>query len=330
MTIVNSLYQNQLVRGQLRTLQEEMARLERQMASGRKAERFSELGGSDTRRVAVLKDARTALDGYDTTLSRLNFRLTQVDLNLNDIQTVTADIFSQTIDSDLLGEKPAQLKRAATDAIARVIDRLNASADGARLFAGVETATQPVRDADSMMTELQAAIGALTPPNDGDPAAVAQVVSDYFADTANWYQGGVAMQPVRVDESQELDASVTAADPAFAQVLSGLFMAALVTPDQFTDSTDYRGYINGAGALMSQGNQQVRERIASNGDQQSFAEDIQDLHGRARTLLDEQEDDLLGVDLAALITRVTALQTQLQASYQLTGQLRNLSLVNFI
>lgn len=46
--------------------------------------------------------------------------------------------------------------------------------------------------------------------------------------------------------------------------------------------------------------------------------------------LSTQSSDLVGVDPSALATRISGLQTQIQASYEITSQLQQLSLVNYL
>ena len=60
---------------------------------------------------------------------------------------------------------------------------------------------------------------------------------------------------------------------------------------------------------------------------------ITDANSRMSTqmsLLSSSSDSMIGVDAATLTTRLSTLQTQITASYELTAKLQDLSLTNYL
>ena len=88
--------------------------------------------------------------------------------------------------------------------------------------------------------------------------------------------------------------------------------------------------LNAAGSLLSNGLGELQQLILKNGRNQKQVEDQNALHTQSLTLMTTQIDDIENVDLADASTRLTQLRTQLAASYSITGDLKDLSLVNYL
>jgi flagellar hook-associated protein 3 FlgL len=74
----------------------------------------------------------------------------------------------------------------------------------------------------------------------------------------------------------------------------------------------------------------IQNLIAKNGLNQTQIDDASTRHEATLTVVKSQIDDIESVDLADASAKITQLRTQLQASFELTAQLKSLSLVNFL
>ena len=66
------------------------------------------------------------------------------------------------------------------------------------------------------------------------------------------------------------------------------------------------------------------------GDRQKMLTDMQTSLGQTATAMQTQLSGVEDVDMAATLSKLTAVQTQLQASYQIVAGLQSLSLVHFL
>ena len=200
----------------------------------------------------------------------------------------------------------------------QVAQLLNSRVGDTYVFAGQDTATPPVPDttATTLITSLLASDTA-TPP---------------FAATI-----GTAVPTVEVGEGQRVPVGVLAnrntlavsAAPTTGSYMRDI-MRALATLATTTDGPGLQAVAAdthtrlqsaiGAGAAEAGALGVVQAGLASRKMQLT----------ETQTALTAQVSDAEDVDLAATLTRVSQLQTQLQASYQLTAGLKSMSLAQYL
>src|SRR5262249_52266707 len=100
-------------------------------------------------------------------------------------------------------------------------------------------------------------------------------------------------------------------------------------PPNITDA-EFDTTASNAASTIAQGLSQLEALTEKNGRNQKFLEDESASHDATLTVLQTQINNIENVDIADATTRLNQLKLQLQASYQIAGDLGNLSLINFL
>lgn len=338
MTTVSSLGQNALIRYETRRLQEQINKLQQQITSGYKTDRYGDLGALAPLSIS-LHNQGERVTSYKEVINFLEIRTGMMDQSLNGIRSTALDIRDLTIRSLGFDAGRQEILRASQNAIGQITQKLQVNVDGRYLFAGTKSDAAPMADNAALLADVRAAINTAltaTPAPTDIPAAIETAVAGVFATTSNYYTGGAKHAATQIDDNLSVDTSITGNDPAFEMVLRGLYtMAALDMPvDPPTapqiSSADFDATVQRAASLMYAGIAGVENLITMNGSNQSTIENTSVSHELTMTLVQGQINDILNVDPVEASTRITQLRTQLEASFQLTAQLRELSLINFL
>ncbi len=160
------------------------------------------------------------------------------------------------------------------------------------------------------------------------------------ADTVIWYQGEVGADPARgtavgrVDQAITVQYGARANEQAFRSELQSIAVFAAVTTSPSNP--------NASNQLIA-----LNQRIAQNLSDQPGTQSIEDVQAdfagaraaieavdqrqtQARTIAQSFLAEIEGINNDEVATKILALQTSLQASYQTTSTLFQLSLVNFL
>lgn len=175
---------------------------------------------------------------------------------------------------------------------------------------------------------------------DGPPFDTATALRDGSADTVQWYVGdndasdprsGVA---ARVDTSLTVGYGVRANEEGLRWMVQtmAVFSAESFTPDDATDAQRYEALADRARAALDvpsnvQSLEQIHMEIA--GIHQAV-DGANDRHTSASGMLTGLVEEIEGVDLEEVAASMITLQTRMQATYQATSMLLNLSLTNYI
>ncbi len=171
-------------------------------------------------------------------------------------------------------------------------------------------------------------------------AASALVASqEFFDDPANWYNGSDPAAPdqarntatLRIDETQTVSIGAQANEDAFRGLLSQL--TALSATD-FSDGSTER-----LESMMSR----VRDNLTPQAGEQSIAQVGMELgiaaktmsetgerHKATQVMLENELGEIEDTNTEEVVSKLLTLQTRLQASYQTTSLLSQLSLVNYL
>lgn len=276
--------------------------------------------------------ARTSLDlgpsvqHLQTWQNNIDTAATRLDVTqaaLKQISGIAANFYAQT--NNINGTGVSEVSVIATDArqaLEQVAQLLNTKAGNVYVFAGQDTGNAPVPNTDPVVT------GAALLASD---TAVAP-----FSGTI-----GTATPTVEVGDGQRVQVGVLANQNTLAT--SGAPSTGSYMRDVMRELATLANLVDTPGAVAA--NQataaDVRTRlggaISAMSDEQGALGDIQaGLAARKTTLaatqtaLTKQVSNVQDVDMAATLTQIQALQTQLQASYQLIAGVKGLSLVSFL
>ncbi len=342
---IATITRGEFLRGRIREIQTQLSELQTQVATGKKSNMLSGYG-ADTRTMLNLRQARDTTQTYTSTISQ-----TQGRMNLT--QTVLARVYElankvkqgiNTVnnpEAQASGPSSIPVKTLALNSIREIADLLNQAPDGRFLFAGYSAMMPPMIDpgdgtqATSPMGQV-ATLGQV--PNfpldntstSGD--TLYDQVAGFFAVGENYYQGDQAPNAritVRIDVNLDIDYGVRADDPAIRNILQAMY--AVATNDlSSTTEGGWNRLATRAATDLETGVKQLAEIQGDLGQKQLVLKDIAERHKAYATALGSQIGDIENVDAADAIQRVTVLQTQLQASYQLISQLRSLSLADYM
>jgi flagellar hook-associated protein 3 FlgL len=348
MSTVGTLAQSLLLRQEINSLQGKIQTVQQQITSGHKTERYGDLGPVSTLDINLRNQAER-LDNYKTDIASLKTRTGIIDESLSAVREAALDARDAILKELNSDTGRADIIQSAQRAIATITDKLQANVDGRYLFAGTKIDQPPMIADATVLPQVQAlVVNPASPPGPAGvlqqvpapasiPTATQAAVSAFFATSANYYAGGPAHPPSQIDDGVAVGTSITGDDPVFQQVLTGLYTIASLpqpVPDPATPPnlgrSDFDATVQAAAASISAGVTSLETLIAKNGAVQHQLDGAEQTHDATLTLVQTQIDNIENVDLVDASAKVTQLRTQLEASFQLTAQLKDLSLVNFL
>jgi flagellar hook-associated protein 3 FlgL len=292
---------SQIISNNLR-LQGRYAESQIQISSGFKSQNFQGIAGDTSRLLNLESDYERIAQQTENTQIALD-RGEVMYSALNGILEATRQ-FQQDLQSTASGfglEGPDLVNNAETY-LNRIAGSLNTSLADRYLFAGSATKTQPV--------QLATFGGQIyTPPTPSAP-------------DDGYYEGNNYIQTVEAADSFNIDYGVTANNPAFEKIIRALDLVISNPTDDDTLFEALRvieeGYTETAvlQATIAQRVQTMDRQINSN---------VEELN-----LLDSQIVDIREIDAAEVTVQLKQLETQLEASYSVTTDLMQLSLVDYI
>ncbi len=174
----------------------------------------------------------------------------------------------------------------------------------------------------------------------GSPLASATSLVNGSANTVGWYTGNSgpgsarSTASVRVDSSQTVQFGAQANEQAIRQALQSIAVYAAVTaPPNGTNSSDVIAALSErtAANLTSQPGQQTLQDMQTDfATAQNSMKDAQARQTQTQTALQNLIADTEGISQDQVASEILALQNSLQASYQTTSMLSQLSLVKFL
>lgn len=238
---------------------------------------------------------------------------------LTSISSIASDFFARVNSLDPTNSSSVQgVAQSAKSALQQVAQLLNSKSGDAYVFAGTDTANPPVTSIDpSVLSSALLASDTATPP---------------FSSTL-----GAAVPKAEVGEGQWMQVGLLANANTLAvssPPTTGSYMR-----DTMRALASLAGLTAGAGAAgtVSDARNRLSSAITAMATETGALGGIENTLARRKTTLSDMSKALTtqlssveDVDVAAAITKASTLQTQLQASYQIIAQSRNLSLASYI
>jgi flagellar hook-associated protein 3 FlgL len=238
--------------------------------------------------------------------------------------------------------------------MSQVLTLLNTQYNGSSLFAGDATNTLPMQSADAAggpLATVNAVLNAAVAANGGQPLTSANVSSlltgpnglaSVFSNTnsnpalnynQSFYSGSIDGQPttVPIGVNQTVQYSVQGNQPAFSDLLQGLSMLTMLSaPSTQLDSTAKSAILTQANSLISQAQGELTGTQGQLGAVQAQLQQVADAQQTAASNTSQQISTLTGANLTADSEQLSALQTQLEASYQVTSLVSQLTLSHYL
>ncbi|MGY6704317.1 flagellin [Roseinatronobacter sp.] len=326
-------------------------------STGQKADIYQALGLRASEAL-VLRAGMARNEAFIASNEMLSSRLELTALTLSQTRE-TAQGFLDLAVSNIGGptQTAGELQRAAKLALERLTGQINTTFRGVPVFAGTDSAQPPLQqwDAVNPATGLS--------PNDvlgvtvgmgladaADAADKAAQLADIFASAptvlpeelrfeSTFFNGTPRLAPdgtasprvtARIDESTMLQHGVQANDPAFTDLLRGLSMLASTDISTIADPDAYQVWVGAATNAISSGISGLIEAESRLGSQQQTVDQVLGMQRDRQSLFNSQVLTLEGVDPYEAATRLSQLQTQLEATYAITARLSRLSFLNYM
>jgi flagellar hook-associated protein 3 FlgL len=360
MSYVNSLSQTLFLQNQIKTQNQQLTVLQQIISNGgRVAQDFSGFKPDVANLDLALRGELARNDAYKDTIATLATRTQAIETTLTSVDSginYLANTITQLNNQDPTGGAVQQTAKSTLD---QVVAQLNAQANGVPLFSGIALNTNsapsfPIVASDTLAAPTTATAGSLRASIGAAPgfltvAAAQAAVTNYFATTSNWFvpgAAGVPAAPAQIADDRSIQASVTA-NPgipannpfglAIRDTLTHTTAIATIKASDFNDfnattgtSATYTQWLVSEIGQIGNASTEVNHAVAINGIVRHQLGDQQTITDTSTNLLQQNLDKAENDDLATSITRLNNLQNQLQASYQVTAQLRGLSLANFL
>jgi flagellar hook-associated protein 3 FlgL len=278
--------------------QVKLAELQNQISSGYKSRNFAGLNGSVEQFTQVESQISRATQ-YNRN-NQLNItKLQTVDVALGKITDIADKIKNTIIGANGAVVQSSNLPQIVADLLTAMGNELNASFNGAYIFSGTDTLSQPVPSTDASNT----AVG---------------VQDD------NYYVGSKEDATLRIDDRTEVTFPARADNIAFQKIYAAAKQA--ITAVTNNDASQ----LQAAQQLIQSGQQDLIKLRSQVG---STVANIESADARLKdlgTYWQQLSDGISKTDVVAASTQVAGYQSILQASYQVYARLSQLRLSDFL
>jgi flagellar hook-associated protein 3 FlgL len=313
-----------------------LADLQRQISTGKKHETLAGFGGTAAQTIQRVRMDRLRAQSYLENIGTVNTRIKEMDQAM----TAARKAATQLIDglSAAVRDGPssvATLAALSKQSLAFVQDLANLNIEGRYLFSGSATSEAPFTDANALNAGFQTEVANWL--NGSNSTAQLDANVDGFTPAALGFNPALSAAgpvTVRIDDSTELDYTVRADEGGLNDIIRALgFMANLKAPDPATDiptEQDLNEVLKHILSMVQSGAQKLDLAQTNLGAKSTLMNAIEENHEKDLATLEGLVSDIENADTAEAVTKLQSLQTQLQASYQVTSILSQLSLVNFL
>ncbi|WP_334062586.1 flagellin [Limimaricola cinnabarinus] len=345
-TRMTATLQNALTsRRNISELSQRLDKAGQEVSTGKHAEMYRALGPRAAETLAV-RSQLTRLDGFVQSNDALARKLESGSSALNDIRASVQPVIELALQSGSARQFSGSLQQSARMALEQVIGTANRSHVGEALFSGIDTDRAPLQPFDeanpnggrSPREMVEAVIGT-GPASAAEAETMAAALAAAFAPgtgdfEGSFYNGTPAATPdrlsARIDENETITYGVQANDPGFTELLRGLSMLATTDISQIADEGAATAWLGEAVTAMTGGSDALLQAETRLGAQQGRLETVMEAQAAKRDLYTSQINAIENVDPYEAATRLTELQTQLEASYMVTSRLSKLSFLNYL
>ncbi len=349
MTSISSLSFTSPVQASVLQLQQQLAQVQAEISSGAPADLGLTLG-AQTGSVVSLRSQSDQLTAYTTSNATATTRLDATANALSSILSTAQSVSASLISAASTGGSTTSLAATARAALQSLSAALNTSAGGEYVFGGQKTDAAPVADyfgtpasgaKQAIDAAFQQTFGTSQTSADASTITGAQLTSFLTAGGpfASVFSGSGAAGTFTTASSTALQTTIAPTQTVATSVSAnaGAFQALAQAYSVLTEFTGSNFSSDAQAAAVAQATSLINTGLAGLNDIQSGVGVAQaaitgadsQLSAQA-TLLQTSAGDLDSVNTYALSSQVTTLQNQLEASYDVTSRLQQLSLVNYL
>ncbi|MGI3170066.1 flagellin [Pseudooceanicola sp. C21-150M6] len=332
LTSIGDLAQSYLLRRHNTDLKSQLTTLAEELASGRAADTGKHLSGSYSY-LADVERKLSLLDGYTSTSNEARILSSSMQDTLEGFQNVALELGNSLLSSSQakMANVTVSASRRAAEDFASLISKINVSVGGRHIFSGIQTDAPALAEPDVILDALKSEIASET-TLDG----ISTKLNDWFAvsgayDTIAYQGDATPLANISLREGEDVSLTIKGDDPAIRDVLKYVAMGALASDPDLGFATDLQNeLIEFAGKNLSFQHDGVTQIRAELGYDQEKIDESSTRLSAERTALELAKSELLSVDPFETVSRLEAVQTQLESLYGVTARLSRLSLSNYL
>lgn len=343
MTYISSMSLAAPVRQSVLQAQSALAQAQAEVSSGAPADLGATLG-AQTGRLLSLRSQVDELNGYSAGNAVAATRLSATATSLTALASTAQTVSTSLIAANSAGGDLDALQASAQGALQGLGSGLDASAGGESVFGGLNTAASPLGSgfAAAAQTAVTNAFSTFVAANGGDASAItatqfqsflSQDVAPIFSSSgwSGFSSATDATPQTTVAPGTTVGTGVSANASAFRQSAEAYTVLSVFTGSASPLNASAKAAAGSAATtLLSSGIAGLTALQANVGVAQQGVDAANTRIGAMTATLTSEAGTMDSVDTYALSTKVTALQNQLEASYELTSRLQSLSLTNYL
>jgi flagellar hook-associated protein 3 FlgL len=336
------------------SMQARLDHLVREVSSGRKSDADAAAGAGGASLLYQLRMQSDRATALKTSVTLAAQRLETAQSALTGLADVAQPLLGTVRGwTSAMPQGLAVVAEQARGVLHHVVSLLNTGFAGRAVFGGNDATTPPMRMADAPDGILAVARGVLSdaaaakggPLTTEDlpallhgPDGLSQVFDDTHQDPTRRYAtaaytGATEEQPTRVliGARQTVQYDASANQPAFRDLIRGLSMLSLLdAPSSALDDTARRTLLDQAADVLGTAHNGLNLLRGGLGAVQARLDAAVDTQQAAAQATEAQILSYVQTDTYGNATKISLLQTQLQATYALTAQISQLSLVRYM
>lgn len=313
--------------------------LQYQVSTGRKYSTLKEYGTSASR-ILDLSNEVESREAYKKSIDLTELTGRAYDASLERMVEIMDDLVASTTPVSPIDPDWSRDNAVIADNL--LLDfqvNLNLDIGGKFIYSGANFNSIPVNDLRSLLTYTPNDIGVPNVIETGDQIPE-HVVDSGGANTVESYltfhNGSPTLDPkanqvgsVTIADGQRIDYGINATDPAFQTAVEALIRFKSATQPGIT-TAERSAFLQEAAVLADNARNDIRHLQSENGIVLNELNNTKQLHTNFINISNNALTDITVADTAEAATKISTLQTIIQASYTTISRKAQLSLVNYL
>jgi len=320
----------------MKDMQGRMSTLQEQISTGVKHQRYSEYGTDALRILNYRSDLQSKTAFSDNiNIGQINIKQmnTAVEESIKQATNVLESITKQLTKGNEFNLE--SIKGAANTALQVIQANLNAQVGERYLFAGSDVSNPPYNGSSTATANIQTEVKNWLDGTTTDTDAFISNVSNLTPSQLGFSLSVQSSKGVsiRADDNLEVDYTVKATDPGFQKLIAGLNVLANLnqpTTGDIPTSDNFYDAVNRVYQLIKEGTSDLQNSETVLASAASVLDSTLTQHQNDQNSIQKTMDSVESTDVSAAIVTFQGLQSQLEASYQLTSILSQLSLARIL
>lgn len=304
--------------------------LTREVSSGQKSDVAGSLRG-DTRPLACIENTLRRLEAFERNTAEAGTRLAAGQQALGNMRKIIEGMGAAMLSAPLTGASTSALILGADEKLEAAISLLNTQSAGQFLFSGERSAQPAVVGKGALLAQIEAVTSRLK-TSDEITAAVSAYFDalagggGYLDSAVTGGTRGTGALPIAPGDTMKN--SLTAADPAFRNLLKGLTLSVVAQRNLSGNVEEQGRLIKAAGAAVVRADEALISVQASQGVLEERVEIAETRNAAERATLMMARNAIRSADPYETSTALTDIQAQIETLYSITARLSRMSLAD--